>query len=144
MQVDTNITESRDPYIYVQFQNSCDKSSLVGIRGVVALEDYNVRTRVFSQDEMCSSKLACVYDPDSDLCASLNPTSSVSRSTGVDSYGNVIDCDTNICSVYNSDVCFSSSAYEPCQVSWVFQNELGNSLRFYNSNEEDQFTLLNY
>ena len=143
MQVDTNITESRDEYIYIQFQNSCDKSSLVGIQGVVALEEYNV-TSVFSQDETCSSKLACLYDPDSDLCASLNPTSSVSRSTAVDLYGNVIDCDTNICSVYDSDACFSSSLYEPCQVSWVFQNELGNSLRFHNSNEGDQSPLLNY
>lgn len=150
MQVNTNITESRDQYIYVNFQNSCNEPSLAGIRGVVALEDYHV-TGVFSQGGTCSSELACLYDPDSDLCASVNPTSPVSGSTGVDSDGNVIDCDTNnpltnedLCSVYDGDACFPSSIYESCKVSWVFQDELSNPKLFQNSNEQDQAALLNY
>jgi hypothetical protein len=145
-----NLTESRDQYLYLNYRNSCDDSSIVGIKGVVALEDIDI-TSIFSQDNICSADMACLYDPESELCNSLDPTSVATLAFSVLSDGDIINCDTSntatneeVCPTYKNDTCFSSSIYESCKVTWTFQNRLADEGLFHNPREEDQETLSNY
>lgn len=145
-----NLTESRDQYIYLNYHNSCDDSSLVGIKGVVALEDIDI-TSIFSNDKMCSTDMACLYDPESEACASLNPTSVATTTIAVLSNGDVVNCDTSndatneeVCPTYKDDACFSSSIYQSCKVTWTYQHRLADEGLFRNRMEGDQQTLSNY
>jgi hypothetical protein len=145
-----NLTESRDQYVYLNYRNSCDDSSIVGIKGVVALEDIDI-TSIFSQDKMCSVDMACLYDPESELCTSLDPTSIATTTVAVLSNGDIVNCDTSntatneeVCPTYKSDACFSSSIYESCKVTWTYQNALADPVLFHNPKEEDQQALSNY
>ena len=141
-----SVTTSRDPYIYwPYYSSSCDGRSLVGLKGFATLEEIDVRG---ATADSCASEMACFFDAQSELCASL-------ESNGVNAQvydailddGNLYECDTSnpltdedVCEVYDANSCIESSIYPSCQFKVLTMGELRDGNLFANPSDHSQLS----
>lgn len=148
---DQNITTSRDQYIYWTYQSSCESGGISGIRGFVALEEFNVAGAV-TDPASCPREMACLFGPESDACKSLTPNGVASTFDAVLDDGSVYECDTSnpltgedVCAMYDGDACVQSSIYPSCQgARYVFQDQLSDPNLFANPSVIEQTDLSQY
>ena len=147
----SNITTSRDQYIYWTYQSSCNEGGISAIRGFVAHESFDVTGAATASS--CPREMACFFDPESEACQSLPPNGeAASTLNSVLDDGDVYECDTSnpltdedVCTVYDGDACFQSSIYPSCTSGYVFQDELwGLPALFANPSETEQKDLSQY
>lgn len=144
------VTTSEDQYVYFAYYSTNDCSSLVGLFGSVALEEVEVSGGM-SDSGSCASEVSCLFDPESDICLSLEPTGVAVAYDAILPTGEAYLCDSSnpitneeVCVTYPADSCHQSSVYPSCKAGFVRQNELADPTLFSNNVEEDQASLLEY
>mmetsp|Transcript_5602 Transcript_5602/g.7264 ORF Transcript_5602/g.7264 Transcript_5602/m.7264 type:complete len:352 (+) Transcript_5602:64-1119(+) len=137
---------SSDKYIYwtAFSSNNCADGSLVGTKGVVALEESMSAGRV-PPGNSCANELACLYEGSSDRCQSMNPSLNATGVFYSQEDGDYYACDsTNFfegewrCSERTAGQCFNSSVYLGCTAQYFVASDFQNNPElFKNSNAED-------
>jgi hypothetical protein len=145
---DANITTSEDQYVFWSYYSDADCSSPVGLFGSVALEEATVPT---TPNTSCAQEVSCLFDPQSAICTSLEPSGIAVAYDAVLPDGDLILCDStnpltneDVCVTYPADSCHQSSAYPSCKAGFVRQDELADPTLFSNENTEDQAALSEY
>ena len=145
-----SITTSEDQYVYFAYYSTTDCSSLVGLRGSVTLEDIDVVGDTSANDS-CAREVSCLFDPESDICTSLEPNGVAIGYDAVLPNDDIYLCDSSnpitnedVCVTYSADSCHQSSVYPSCKAGFVRQDELSDPDLFSNEVEEDQASLSEY
>jgi hypothetical protein len=141
---DVNITTSEDQYVFWAYYSAADCSSLVTLSGVVALEE--VETATTPDNKSCAREVSCLIDPQSAICASLEPNGVAAGYGAVLPNDDVYACDSTgvFCETSLPDSCNQSSFYPSCKYGHVRQDELADPTLFRNENTEDQAALSEY
>lgn len=139
--------ESADKYIYwtaYSKDDECRDGSLVGVKGVVALEQITSAGRM-QEGNSCAVEMACLYESDSKKCKELEPALTATGLFVSGNEGNVFACDsTNFfegeprCNERERGQCFSSSLYKGCTARYAFTSDFQDDPDiFANSNAND-------
>lgn len=148
-----DITTSEDQYVFWAYYSTTDCSSLVGLFGSVALEEVEATTTTAntSANKSCAREVSCLFDPQSVICTSLEPTGVAVAYDAVLPNDDVYLCDSSnplinedVCVTYPADSCHQSSAYPSCKAGFVHQDELADPTLFSNEIKEDQASLSKY
>ena len=145
-----SVTASEDQYVYFAYYSTNDCSSLVGLRGSVTLEDIDVVGDTSANDS-CAREVSCLFDPESEICTSLEPNGVAIGYDAVLPNDDIYLCDSSnpltnedVCVTYPADSCHQSSVYPSCKAGFVRQDELADPTLFRNDVKEDQASLLEY
>ena len=150
-------TTSAEKYVHWLYTSSdiCkgDGSAIVGVRGFVALEEFEVLGGA-RRSGSCAKDISCLLDGDSDQCQSLSPNSVSTGYDAVSDDGSIYECETcdcilkpteeDTCEVYDKDACFASGMYPSCNTGFLTTSELNDPALFSNPSASDHADMSNY